>query len=138
MVDLETAHLQAFQAVTCGQGAGGHTFGLGLTEHALCFQIAPHRRIGWHLDTVTHFGDAQIVKVKLNGPAGMLTILLRQNGDYFWRKAWKAADVTTQSVLEGSHRIVGMASRVEPAFQGGHTEGDIKPGNGMTPSLGGE
>ena len=138
VVDFKAAHLQAFEPVACSQCASGGALGSGLAKHALRFEVAAHRGVRRHGGVAALEGGAQVVKVQLRSPAGVLAVLRHQGIDHCLGHTGKAGNVATQAVLQCGYRVSCTARGVIPALQRGGTEGGVKSGAGVAPGLGGK
>ena len=105
MVNFKAAHLQAFQPIPRSQGPGSGALHTGLTEHALCQEVAAHRGVRRQRGVTAFEGGAQVVKVQLRRPAGMLAVLLGQGVNDGLRQTGEVGNTPTQAVLQGGHRV---------------------------------
>jgi len=137
MVDLETAHFQAFEPVAGQQRALARAFRAGLAEQASRLEVTAHGGIG-RQGRIAGEGGAQVVVMQLHGPAGMLAVLGLQAGDGGGREAGELPDVGTPPVLQGRHRVACGAGGVVPALEGRGSEADIQAGGRVAPGFSGE
>lgn len=138
VLDLEAAHLALFQAIACGQRAGGVALGGGAAHHPVGLQVAPHARIGGHRGGGAGEGRGQVVAMQLGGPAGMIAVLRLQGLACGGQHTREGPAVGAHAIAQHRHRIGRGARGVIPALEGRHTEPNIQAGDGMAPGLGGQ
>ena len=138
MVDLKAAHLQTLQPVSRSKSPGGSALGPGLAQHALGQEVAAHRRVRGHGGVTALEGGAQVVKVQLCAPAGVLAVLRHQGIDHRLRQTGEAGNIAAQAVLQDGHRVCCLARCVVPALQRADTECGVSSGGGVAPGLGGK
>lgn len=135
VVHLEAAHLQAFQPIPRSQGPGGGALHTGLAKHALRQEIAAHRGVRRQRGVTVFESGAQVVKVQLHRPAGMLAVLLGQGVNDGLRQTGEVGNTPTQAVLQGGHRVGCLARRVVPALQAGQAKRGVESSAWVAPGF---
>ena len=108
-------------------------------QQSLGFEVSPHARIRRTLavpaaPSVTR----KLSCMQLGGPARVLAVLRGQCLHGLGRQTREATDVATHLIAQRPHRIGGPFGGVIPAFDRREAEADLKPGERMTPGLGGQ
>jgi hypothetical protein len=138
VLDFVAAHLALLESVARGDRPVGDALRWPAPRETMGFEVTAHARVGRALHAGGTERYAQVVVVKLGGPAGVGVVLLGQRFDRLGREAWEPTDVSAHLVTQCLHRIGGLFGGIQPAFDGRDGEALLKAGERMPPDLGGE
>lgn len=138
VLDFVTADFHLLQPLPGGLRPFALPFGSCRPHQAARAKKSADRGVGRNRKPGVPVPAEQIVVMELDGPAGVLPVLVDELVADRHREAGEAAVVTAGPILQHPDRIGGLSRPVIPAFEGGEPELDRLPGDGVPPGLGGQ